>query len=75
MNGIKFTDRKGRSVELSKPNGAGGNSYYVTVDRYHYRQIVKVLGGEWIAYPNNSDLPKTYWDALVEWVKENEREK
>ena len=74
MDGIKFTDRRGRNVELSKPHGGGGNSYYLTVDKYHYGQIVKVLGGKWIAYPNSNDLSQAYWDALVKWIEENEKQ-
>ena len=75
MDGIKFTDKRGREVEVFKPHGAGGNSYYVTVNRYHYGQIVRVSGGEWVAYPNSQDLPSAYWDALVKWVTEYEESK
>ncbi|NLR67887.1 hypothetical protein HGH92_26520 [Chitinophaga varians] len=75
MDGIKFTDRRGRIVEVSKPHGAGGNSYYVTVNRFHYGQIVRVLGGEWVAYPNSDDLPPAYWNALVDWVSDRENKK
>jgi|GEM_PF-3379285 len=73
MDGIKFIDKMGRNVELSKPYGAGGDSYHVTVNRFHYGQIVRYAGEEWIAYPNSNDLPKAYWDALVRWVEDNER--
>jgi hypothetical protein len=72
MTGIKFTDRRGRKVELSKPHGAFGNTYYLTVNNRHYGQIVKVLGGVWVAYPNSKDLPSEYWDALIRWIEEAE---
>ena len=74
MDGINFIDRRGRNISLSKPVGAGGNCYYLTVDNYHYGQIVQVLGGKWIAYPTTDKLPTAYWDALVKWIEENEGE-
>ncbi len=75
MNSIKFIDKRGRNVELSKPYGSGGNSYHLNVNGYHYGQIVKNSGGEWIAYPNKrgEELPKSYWDALIRWIYENEQ--
>ena len=73
MNGIKFTDKRGRKCDLSKPLGAGG-VYYLSVDNYHYGQIVQVLGGKWMAYPTTDKLSTAYWDALVKWVEENEGE-
>ncbi|MBS0027094.1 hypothetical protein [Chitinophaga hostae] len=45
------------------------------MNRYHYGQIVRVSGGEWVAYPNSQDLPSAYWDALVKWVTEYEEGK
>lgn len=75
MDGIQFTVKRGRKVDLRKPHGAWGNTYYLTVNNYHYGQIVEVLGGKWVAYPNNQELPKEYWDALVKWVEDAEKDK
>lgn len=72
MQGIEFTDRKGRNCHLSKPHGAGGNSYYLTVNNYHAGEIVRVAGGKWVAYPRTDKLPQAYWNALVKWVEETE---
>lgn len=74
MKGIKFIDRKGRSVELSKPYGGGGGFYNLIVNGYYYGQIVRYAGNEWVAYPNKGgeELPKAYWDALIRWIEEND---
>lgn len=38
-----------KKVVISEPNGGGGGSYHINIDRYHHGQMFK-RNGEWVGY-------------------------
>ncbi len=63
---------KGYVGYFSEPHGAGGNIFFLTVNKRHWGQLILKHNNEWEFYNNKDELKELadyFGDCIIAWYE------
>ncbi len=57
---------------FSEPHGSGGNIWFLTVNKYHWGQLILKCDYEWAFYNNKDELKEMadyFGDCIMPWYQ------